>query len=393
MIFQKKEQPQKQTETFLQMLNSVNPYFTPLTDNIYDSKTARLCIDRIATHCAKLIPRHIQSRSNNFINGDINFLLQNQPNPLMTTFDFIYKVISILYTDSNSFVYIQKDKTGMIIAFYPVLATSYELLQDEANNIYLQFNFINGQTYWLPYYDLIHLRLFYNKHDIYGENNRILKPDLETALASSEGIKNAIKTSNNLKGILKFTNTMMKEKDIKANKDAFVRDFLNLENSSGIAGLDAKAEFQEVNLKPITLDKAQLEQVNNNVYDYFGISEEIVRNKFTPEQWNAFYEGVIEPRAIQMSDEFTAKIFTRQAIKDGHRIIFTANRIQYLAPKDKIEMLQTVLPFGLLTKDMALEILDLPPIGGEEGSKILQSLNNIDSNIANDYQSKSKGDE
>ena len=102
---------------------------------------------------------------------------------------------------------------------------------------------------------------------------------------------------------------------------------------------------------------------------------------------------LIEPRAIQMSDEFTAKIFTRQAIKDGHRIIFTANRIQYLAPKDKIEMLKTVLPFGLLTKDMALEILDLPPIGGEEGSKILQSLNNIDSNIANDYQSKSKGDE
>lgn len=178
----------------------------------------------------------------------------------------------------------------------------------------------------------------------------------------------------------------MKEKDIKANKDAFVRDFLNMENNSGIAGLDAKAEFQEVNIKPITLDKAQLEQVNNNVYDYFGIGEEIVRNKFTPEQWLAFYEGVIEPLAIQMSDEFTAKIFSDEAIKEGHQIIFTANRIQYLAPKDKREILSTVLPYGLLTKDEALEILDLPPKGGEEGSKILQSLNNIDSTIANQYQ-------
>lgn len=390
MIFNKKdeEKPQPQTEAYLQMLNSYNPYFTPVSDNIYDSKVARLCIDRIATHCAKLIPRHVKSTTNNFINGDINFLLQNRPNPLMSTYDFIYKIISILYTDSNSFVYIQHDKNGYISAFYPVLALNYELLQDGSGRIFLQFKFINGQTYTLPYLELIHLRLFYNKHDIYGEGSKVLRPDLETAIASTEGIKNAIKTSNNLKGILKFTNTMLKEKDIKANKEAFVRDFLNMENSSGIAGLDAKAEFQEVNLKPITLDKSQLEQVNYNVYDYFGVSEAIVRNTFTPDQWYAFYEGVIEPRAIQMSDEFTAKIFSNQAIKEGHRIIFTANRIQYLSPRDKREMLQTVLPFGLLTKDQALEILDLPPIGGEEGAKIIQSLNNIDATIANEYQTE-----
>lgn len=362
LIFQKKEQPEKMNTSFLQMLNSFNPYYTPISDNIYDSKVARLCIDRIATHCAKLIPRHIQDRSNNFINGDINFLLQNRPNPLMTTFDFIYKTISNLYTDNNAFVYIQKDADGFITGFYPVLASTYELLQDSRGTIYLQFQFINGKTYTLPYLELIHLRLFYNKHDIYGENNKILKPDLETAQASSDGIRNAIKTSNNLKGILKFTNTMLKPKDLKEAQDNFVKDFLSLENTSGIAGLDAKAEFQEVNMKPITLDKAQLEQVNNNVFDYFGISENIVRNKFTANEWLAFYEGVIEPRAIQMSDEFTSKIFSRQAIKDGHKIIFTANRIQYLAPQDKINILATVLPFGLLTKDTALEILDLPPL-------------------------------
>lgn len=310
------EEETQETKVFLQMLNSFNPYFTPVSENIYDSKVARQCIDRIATHCAKLIPRHIQGASNNFINGDINFILQNRPNPLMSTYDFIYKIISILYTDSNSFVYIQHDATGMIKAFFPVLATTYELLQDRSGKIYLQFKFINGRTYTLPYLELIHLRLFYNKHDIYGEKSSILKPDLETALASSEGIKNAIKTSNNLKGILKFTNTMMKPKDIEENKNAFVRDFMKMENASGIAGLDAKAEFQEVNLKPITLDKSQLEQVNYNIYDYFGVSEEIVQNKFSSEQWDAFYEGVIEPRAIQMSDEFTNKIFSDRAIKE-----------------------------------------------------------------------------
>lgn len=357
------------TKTQLQMLNSYNPYFSTTSEEIYDSKVARQCIDRIATHCAKLIPKHIQGEQGRVVNGDINFLLQHRPNPIMNTFDFIYKTISMLYTDSNAFVFIQKDNQGFIKAFYPVLARTYDLLQDEKNITYLQFEFINGKTYTIPYLDLIHLRLFYNKHDIYGSNSRILKTDIETAITTSEGIRNAIRTSNNLKGILKFTNTMLKPKDIKENKDAFVRDYLSMENNSGIASLDAKAEFQPLDLKPITLDKAQMEQVNYNIYDYFGISEEIVRNKFTDEQWNAFYEGVIEPRAMQLSYEFTNKVFSDIAIREGNRIVFTANKIQYQSLEKKIKLLDTVLPYGLLTKDTALEILDLAPLRRRGGTK------------------------
>lgn len=361
LLFNKPQPPITKTNSYLQMLNSYNPVFSTVSEDLYENKTARQCIDRIATHCAKLIPKHIQNELTNNINGDINFLLQNRPNPLMNTYDFIYKTISMLYTDSNAFVYIQKDRDGMITGFYPVLAKTYQLYQDQANNIYLQFQFVNGQIYTLPYLGLIHLRLFYNKNDIYGENNKVLHTDLETTVVSSEGIKNAIKTSNNLKGILKFTNSILKEKDIKESKEAFVKDFLTMENQSGIASLDAKAEFQEVNLKPITLDKDQLEQVNYNVYDYFGISEEIVKNRFTAEQWNAFFEGVIEPRAMQMSYEFTNKIFSKIAIRNGHKIVFTTNRLQYQSLENKIKLIKEVLPFGLLTKDEALEILDLPP--------------------------------
>ena len=386
MIFGNKKQTQSITQTQLQMLNSYNAQFTTLNNNTYESKVARQCIDRIATHCAKLIPKHIKSSIGNQINGDINFLLQNQPNPIMTKFDFIYKTISMLYTDSNAFVYIAKDKDGMITGFYPILALNYDLLQDTAGTIYLQFKFVNGQVYTIPYLELIHLRLFYNKHDIFGTNNKVLKTDLETAHTASEGIKNAIKTSNNLKGILKYTSSMLKEKDLKESKDNFVKDFLSLENESGIAAVDGKAEFQEVNLKPITLDKEQLEQVNYNIFDYFGISEKIVRNNFNAVEWNAFFEGVVEPRAIQMSDSFTNKIFSQKARKDGHRIAFTTNRLQYASLDQKINLIKVAGAYGLLTKDDGREILDMTPLGGEEGKKILQSLNNIDSSIANSYQ-------
>ena len=384
MIFGKKQT--EVTRTQLQMLNGYNAQFTTLNEGTYESKVARQCIDRIATHCAKLLPKHIKENVSNNIKGDINFLLQNEPNPIMTKFDFIYKTISMLYTDSNAFVYIAKNKKGMITGFYPVLALNYNLLQDASGTIFLEFKFVNGQTYTLPYLELIHLRLFYNKNDIFGTGNKVLKTDLETAHTASEGIKNAIKTANNLKGIIKYTNSMLKEKDIKENKENFVNDFINLENESGIAALDAKAEFQEVNMKPITLDKEQLEQVNYNIFDYFGISEKIVRNNFNAVEWNAFFEGVIEPRAIQMSDAFTNKTFSYQARKEGHKIIFTANRLQYASLDSKINLIKVAGSYGLLTKDDGREILDMSPLGGEEGKNIIQSLNNIDSSIANNYQ-------
>ena len=90
--------------------------------------------------------------------------------------------------------------------------------------------------------------------------------------------------------------------------------------------------------------------------------------------------------SIQLGEAFTNAIFKDSSIKDGHKIIFTTHRLQYASIDQKVNLLKIILPYGLLTKDTALELLDMNPIGGEEGAKILQSLNNIDSNIANKYQ-------
>lgn len=372
--------------TAYKVLNGYEAFFSMWGKNVYDSKVARTAIDRIATHAAKLTPKHIQNDINHPIYGDINYILQNKPNLIMTTYDFIYKIVSQLYTYNNAFVYIAKDSRGFITGFYPILSYEDKLLEDKSGNVYLKFKFINNRDYTLPYTDLIHLRRFYNEDDFWGSSNKLLYTDLETAHTSSEGIKNAIKTSNGLKGILAYTNAMLKDEDIKKNRDNFVKDFLGAGNGSGIAALDAKATFQEINMKPITLDDAQLKRVNQNIYDYFGISEDVIRNDYTPEKWNAFFEGVIEPLSIQLGEAFTNAIFGDLAIKEGHKIIFTTHRLQYASIDSKIKLLQTILPYGLVTKDTALELLDMHPIGGEEGAKILQSLNNIDSSIANDYQ-------
>ena len=386
MIFGKKEEKKDLKLNSYKVLNGYEAFFSMWGKNIYDSKVARTAIDRIATHAAKLTPKHIQNDVNHPIKGEINYLLQNKPNPIMNTFDFIYKIISQLYTYNNAFVLIQKDKQGMIKGFYPILSYEDKLLEDKQGNIYLKFKFINGKYYTVLYTDLIHLRRFYNIDDFWGSGNRTLETDLETAHTSSEGIKNAIKMSNSLKGILTFTNAMLKPEDIKKSRDMFIHDFLGEGNDSGIGALDTKATFEPINMKPITLDDEQLKRVNSNIYDYFGISEDIIRNNYTPEKWNAFFEGVIEPLSIQLGEAFTNAIFNKNSIKEGHKIIFTTHRLQYASLSQKISMIKVVASYGMITKDEAREILELAPIGGEEGKKIIQSLNNIDSSIANNYQ-------
>ena len=388
-IFGNKKGTEKKLNAY-KVLNGYEAFFSSWGKNVYDSKVARTAIDRIATHAAKLTPKHIQNDVNHPIKGEINYMLQNKPNQIMTTYDFIYKVVSQLYTYNNAFVFIAKDSRGFITGFYPILSYEDKLLEDKAGDLYLQFTFINGKTYTLRYEELIHLRRFYNEDDFWGDSNRILHTDLETAHTSSEGIKNAIKMTNSLKGILNYTNAMLKEEDIQENRNNFVKAFLG-GDGSGIAALDSKATFQEINMKPITLDDEQLKRVNSNIYDYFGVSEEIVRNDYNPEKWNSFFEGVIEPLSIQLGEAFTNGIFSELAIRDGHRIIFTTHRLQYASIDSKIKLLQTILPYGLVTKDTALELLDMHPIGGEEGAKILQSLNNIDTTIANSYQGGKEG--
>ena len=385
-LFKKIFGNKKETETLTEFktLNGFNAYYSLIGEKIYDNKVVREVIDRIATNCAKLVPKHVQNGRH--VRGDIDFLLEYEPNPIMTKYDFIYKVISQLYAESNAFVYIQKDSKGMIKGFFPVLAHEQKLFENKAGDIFLRFRFINNQYYTIRYDRLIHLRKFYNENDIFGESSKVLRTDMQASLTASEGTKNAIMTASAIRGILKYENAMLKPKDIKENKEQFEKDFLSMDNKSGIAALDGKANFQAINLNPITLDEGQLKRLNYNIFEYFGVNEKIIDNSFNEEEWNAFYEGVLEPLAIQMGDEFTRKIFSTQAIKEGNRIVFSANRLQYASLNTKIKLIQTLMPWGTITIDEAREVIDMAPIGGEQGAKILQSLNNINTNIADNYQ-------
>jgi HK97 family phage portal protein len=301
----------------------------------------------------------------------------------MTAYDLMYKLVTHYYLYNNAFAYLDKDEKGNLKAIWPIRPHSMEYLADPTGKLFCKFIVGKGKTYILPFEDVFTIRRFFNDNDLLGDTNTAILPTLELAHTQSEGMSQAIKANATIRGILKYNQVLSPEK-LKEEKEAFINDYLTVANSGGIAAIDSKAEYIPLEIKPTAIDEKQLAAVKQKVYEYLGITESIVNSSYTEEEFNAFYESVIEPLALQFSLELTDKIFTPREQAFGNMIMFEANRLQFSSSSTKTNILKELMPLGLFTINQALEILNLPPV--EDGDRRLQTLNVISADKADQYQ-------
>ena len=376
--------------TNAQLINSYTNFITNYNAEIYNDLAVRSCVDTIARHVAKLKPVHIIQDENgrNAQKSSINSLLANRPNIYMSTSDFLYKVASQLLYYGNAFVYIQKDNKQNINGFYPIDFTSCELKEYD-NNLYLKFNFNNAKNIVIPYTDIIHIRRNYSTHDLLGQDAH--KPLLETLThlsKSRQSISNKVENGGKISGILKLSG-MVSQSEWKTKAELFADWFKSsTSKSGGVATIDSTADFIPVSTKAESAEEAQLKYLQSEVYSYFGINEAIVNGSYNETEWQAFYESIIEGIKIQLSQEFTAKVFTEKEKEYGNIIDFNSNRLTYASTTNKVNMVKELGALGLLTTNEARELFDLPPV--EDGDKRLVSLNYINADKADEYQLKEK---
>ena len=385
-IFSKFTNVKQNIYTRLQMLSGYNPTFTTWGNNPYEADIVRSAVDSIARNAAKAKAKHIKRINGEIshVGGSIERILQMQPNPNMNAYAFQLKMVTTLLIENNAFAYPLWN--GMKLeSVWPINCTYAEFMEDNTKTIYVKFYFADGNNVILPYSEVIHLRRHYFKNDIMGDNNNALNNTLSAIHTSNQSISETLKSSAYLRGILKFQGAL-KEKDIKINKERFVDEYMSVQNNGGIAALDSKAEFQELNLEPKMINAAQMKELRENVYRYFGTNESIVLSQHNEQQWDAFYEGTIEPILIQMSLEFTNKLFTTREQGFGNEIIYEANRMQYVSAKTKKDIIKELAPMGILEIDECREILNLAPLPNGEGKKRIVSLNYINADKADIYQ-------
>lgn len=382
--FFKREPPKEKTSA--QIVNVQGATFSAWKGNAYANDIFRAAVDAIARNAGKLKGVHTVTygeQKKPSTDRRLQKLLQVSPNPFMSAYDFLYKLTSHYFLHNNAFAVLDWNERGQLQGIYPINYTHVDLKMDSAGELYTEFTFSTGKKAIFRYSDVIHLRRHFNTNEFLGEDNRALDPALELAHTQNEGLMQSIKTSANLRGILKFSQILGTEK-LKQMKEKFVKDYLSISNSGGIATLDEQAEYIPIDSKAVNLDSGQQQAVKDKIFGYLGISEKIVNSTYSEDEFAAFYESVIEPLAVQASLEFTRKIFNEREQAFGNSITFESGRLQFSANKTKIELLKEIMPLGLLTINQALEILNLAPV--EDGERRLQTLNVVDFDKATEYQ-------
>lgn len=361
-LFSKKNETVK-VDGYFKTLSAYTPVFTTYEGGVYEMELTRAAIHAFATHCSKLKPE-IQGSAYKSLANTLAF----QPNPYMDTTKFLYRLATILSVNNTAFIipiYDSKYEES-VVGFYPILPIQSEVV-DVRGEPWLRYTFENGERACIEVSKVGILTQFQFKKDFFGEDNGALDPTMKLLDTQNQGIIEGVKASANIRFMARLAN-IYKSDDIEKERIRFTEENLGAKNNSGVMMFDNKyADVKQIDSKPFIIDAEQVKAIQNNVFNYFGVNEDILQNKFDEDKWNSYYEGKIEPFAIQLSLVMTNMLYTSKEKAMGNNIMFTANRLQYASNTTKLNIVTQLFDRGFLTHNQGLEIFNMAGI--EDGDK------------------------
>lgn len=336
------------------------PRFTTFQGGLYEMELTRSAINSFATHVSKLLP---EVNGTSAKNKSLKKILQFEPNPLMDTSKYLSLLATAFMTDNNVIVAPLYDEFGAINGFYPLLISKTEMV-DYQGQKYFRYDFGNGKYGAIEVEKAGRITQMQYRNDLFGESNAVMQPTMALIDTQRQGIIEGVKSSASLRFMAKLAMTL-KPEDIKAERERFKTEHLSSDNTGGVLLFDQKyQDIKQIDSKPFVVDAEQTKAIKDSVYDYFGTNEHILRNNYTSSEWNAYYEGKIEPFAIQLSLVHTNIVYSDKEKAYGNQILFTANRLQYLDNSEKLNTVTQLFDRGFITHNQGLEIFNMAPIEG-----------------------------
>lgn len=360
-IFPKQEK-EKQVDSYFKTLNAYTPAFTNYSGGLYEMELTRAAIHSFANLCSKLKPEIQGSAYKN-----LEKILQFKPNPYMDTSKFIYRLATILSVNTTAFIIpLYAEDYETIIGYYPILPQRTEVVE-VGGEAWLRYTFANGNKAAIELSRVGILTQYQYKDDFFGDGNEALMPTLNLLDIQKQGIEEGIKQSAMIRFMAKL-GTVSRPEDIKRERDRFSVDNLSSENLSGVMMFDSRySEVKQLDSKPFIVDAEQMKIIQENVFNYFGVNQKILQNNFSEDEWNAFYEGKIEPFSLQLSLVMSNMTFTQKELSFGNQIIFTSNRMQYASNKTKLEVSTQLFDRGILSQNQIMDIWNMAHV--EDGDK------------------------
>ncbi|MBR3320402.1 MAG: phage portal protein [Exiguobacterium sp.] len=362
LLFPKKIEQEKQkalAKSTFEVLNGYVPTFRTWHGEIYESLLVRASIDAIARHASKLAVT-IEGGTK----SELLTMLKKKPNGFQTWSQFLYRVATILNVQNTAFIIPLRNKFGATVGIYPLRATRYEIIRDEKNDLWIRFHLDKGEKVAERLSDIGILTRYQYKSEFFGDSNSVLDETMQLISIQRQGIEEYAKNASSYRFMAKLTN-FSKSEDLSKERQRFDAENFQGGNGGGLLLFpNTYAEIKQITSQEFSVDTEQMKLIQHNVYDYFGANENIIQNKAHGDEFSAFYEGCIEPFAIQLSEVLTFMLFTPRENSFGAGIYFTSNRIQYMNNSDKLAVSRDLADRGVMSINEVREIWQLPPIDG-----------------------------
>ena len=355
--------PASQQGGAFETLTAYRPAFRDWGGQLYESELIRAAVDARARHISKLAANFTGSAK-----PSLRAIMKNQPNEWQTWSQFLYRTSTILDMQSTAFIVPVLDEYGDISGFFTVLPSQCEVV-DVNGEPWLRYHFNSGKIGSLALAECGILTRFQYKDDLFGTPNSALNDTLSLIYMQKQGIQEGIKNGSTFRFMATVTN-FTKSEDLAKERKRFNKENLRDESGGVLLWPNTYKDIKQIDQKAYTIDADQMKLIQQNVYNFFGVSEDILQNKCFGDAWSAFYEGAVEPFALQISEAMTDMTYTQREKSTGNRIFFTANRLQYMSNNDKLNVSAQMADRGIMTRNEIREIWNLAPLPPEIGDKL-----------------------
>ena len=364
-------------ETTFKMLNGYSPRFTTWNGELYENELIRAAIHARATHISKL-----KVETQGAARPGLQNKLRHGPNQFQTWSQFMYRLSTLLDIYNTAFVIPIYDQYGEPSGVFAPLPEKCEVVQ-YGKVPYLRYEFKNHEKAAVEMDFCGIMTKFQHKSDFFGESNHALFPTMDLIHIQNQGIEEGVKSAASYRFMAKVNN-FTKAEDLAKERKRFTEENFAREAQGGGLLLfpNTYSDIKQVEVKPWVVDADQMKQIKDNVFEYFGMNEDILTNKAFGDAWSAFYEGAIEPFAIQFSEVMTKMLFTFREQSQGNLVMATANRLQYMSNADKLNVSAQLLDRGIMSINDVRDIWNLPPVEGGDSRIIRGEYYNADEKIS-----------
>ena len=364
-IFKNRPKERGKYEGTFKVLDGYTPHFSKWGGDVYESELIRAAIHARATHISKLL---VETK------GAAKPALQNKlkhgPNAYQTWSQFLYRLSTILDVHNTAFIIPVWDEYGAISGVYAPLPSRCEMVQ--YNDVpYLRYEFGWGERAAVEMAFCGIMTKHQYRNDFFGETNAALFPTMDLIHIQNQGITEGVKSAATYRFMAQLSNFSKAEDLAKERKRFTAENFARDAEGGGLLLFpNTYANIKQIDVKPWVIDADQMKIIRENVFDYFGVNEDVIKNQAIGDKWAAFYEGAIEPFAIQFSEVMTKMLFTFREQSQGAYVMATANRLQYMSNADKLNVAAQMADRGLMSRNEIREIFNLAPLPDEIGNQL-----------------------